>query len=59
MNQRVVEAPDLRLADRIIKAMVAKLESRREIIAQSRQHGSVSWRTDRDGKIEVELHTRT
>ena len=49
----------LRMADRIIKVVNAKLESRRDIIAQSLQHGSVIWRSDKGGKIEIDLRTRT
>ncbi len=55
---RLIEAPDLRAADRLIKAVVAKLEANRETIAKSKRRCTVIFGLSKEGQIDVELLPR-
>ena len=53
MEQR--PAPDW--ADRLIKAIMQKLETHRPIIARS-FYGRVTWRKQKNGEIEIDLEPK-
>ena len=42
-------------AERLIRAITAKLQADKAVIARSLAHGRLSWRTDRDGRVEVKI----
>lgn len=49
------ESPaDAAITDQLIAAIVGKLQANRVVLAKSRNHGRLSWRTS-NGKIDVKL----
>ena len=51
MNENVSEAATV---DKLIEAIIGKLQANRAILAKSRHHGRLSWRTS-NGVIDVKL----
>ena len=50
--------PRLRTVDELIDIILKKLRANREILERSLHFGRLSWRTRKDGEIEVELEPK-
>jgi hypothetical protein len=53
-NVDVGGADRMRQADKVINAVAEKLEHHRSLLSSCR-HGSLTWRIDERGKVNVEL----
>ena len=47
-----------RTATAILAAITAKMQANIEIVEKSAKYGRLTWRTTRDGQVEVELEPK-
>ena len=47
-----------RIAAQIVAAITAKMQANIEIVEKSAKYGRLTWRTTRDGQVEVELEPK-
>jgi len=47
-----------RNAAEIIAAITAKMQANVEIVEKSAKYGRLTWRTTRDGQVEIELEPK-
>lgn len=47
-----------RLVEPLLEAIKRKLEANKSVVAQSLHFGRLSWRTTKEGKIEVDLELK-
>lgn len=54
----VMQAEGTSDVERLIRTIVEKLEANRPVLARSLHFGRLSWRTTKNGEVEVDLEPK-
>ena len=54
----IVGEGDVKRADELIRLITRKLQENRQVLERSIEFGRISWRTTKDGAVEINLEPK-